>query len=818
MSHIMTRSRTRQLNLQYTEEKMQSNFGQMNFRQSNCQNQFKRRKMANHSKHSDHPDTIKLQSGKPLKRNHIVEFGKPSDYHIKLNKDGKPIDRGTESRLMDPYTKYNDPYYWIRSDDRTDEDVLDLLNQLNLKTKKCMELPSITEFETQLFDEMKGMVSENETFYPKKFFNTGYLDYTRMEENKGHPIHCRKEEKSDEEIVLLDINEFVKTVEKPDTCDVSNVTTSYDCKYLSYAVDLTGNEKYDLHLYDLETRQKVEHNIPDLIVSFYQWGPDSKSIFYYGYDANERVNQIWVYDLLSDKSTLLYEESDTLFDVSFSISKTFNYIFITASSSDSSEVRFVKCNQDRHYLNPDAYKVIRTRETGVKYYLDTVDYQNHFVNFHGVSINQGEEMFIIRTNIDSATNFKICYANPFFADKWTTIIPHSEDRYITSIDTIKNYILIDYRENGYTRAGYYHVTSYYTGGIIVPIDVQGNVVGLKSGSINSIPSTISFLDSANLPYDTNEVYITYDSLVHPAQIIKIKFENNSNLHSEVVWKKTIPNYDPANYETRILTIKSSTDPSIDIPVSIIYKKGICNPDKPTVRPLLLYGYGSYGINIDPMFDPKIIPLLDRSFVYAIAHVRGSSAKGYEWYTSGKMANKQNSFTDFIDCAKYLINNNYTKPELLSIEGRSAGGLLMGAVLTQAPELFNTVIMGVPFLDVLVTMRDSTIPLTTGEWVEWGNPNYEDDYRCMKKYSPMENIKNDNYPNTYITCGLTDPRVQYWEPVKFQLRLLENCTDKNLHLIKIDMEKGHFSNTDRYAKLKEYSKQYAFIVHNTMNAI
>jgi oligopeptidase B len=254
-------------------------------------------------------------------------------------------------------------------------------------------------------------------------------------------------------------------------------------------------------------------------------------------------------------------------------------------------------------------------------------------------------------------------------------------------------------------------------------------------------------------------------------------------------------------------------------VQMTYRKNLNNIGKRRKlepKPLLLYGYGAYGHCIDPYFSPSIFSLLDRGFIQCIANVRGGSEKGYDWYLDGKMGNKMNTFLDFISCAEYLIDNKYTSPDKLVIEGRSAGGLLVGAVLTMRPDLFKTVILGVPFLDVLVTMSDPSIPLTTGEWIEWGNPNNQKDHDYMAKYSPIDNIRKTNYPNTLITCGLFDPRVQYWEPLKFQVKLKNNCTDTNMHLIKIDTDNGHYSNADRYKACKERAFEYAFMLKTIIN--
>lgn len=763
---------------------------------------------------NDLSDLFTLQSGNQIKRQKKVQYGKPDDYATQLGPDNEPITRGDESRLMDPPITVTDDLYWLRSDERDDLDVLDLVSQLNTSYEEHMDRNSIKQFEEEIFQDMKKRVAEDEDQYPRKFYSTPYEDFIRMEEGKGHPIYCRRHIQTGEEIVLVDVNEYVQGVENPDTCDVTNVTTSFDCNYLSYCVDLTGDEKYELYIQDLRTGDMIRHNVPTLIYGFYFWAPDSLGLFHFGFDQAERIHQVYYHSLETGVSSLLYEESDTLFQVDVSLSKSLNYVLIGTSSMDTTEYRF--CSTQDDYSDPESYRMIRPRVTGIKYYPETVTSQSVFVTANGADITTRPEFMVIRTNADGASNFKIVSASFDAPDDWTDLIPYAPDRFIESIDTINNYVLVDYREDGYARVAYVYLGTEEKKKMTT-ITFENKFLDISDSNQN-LPSTVCFRDSYNTDYASRNVYVSFESLIHPEKLIKLRLptEYGESIPKAIVWEKTVPNYDVTLYDSRIIQVPTSDGEMV--PVSIFYRKDSWDPSNPTAVPFYLYGYGAYGINMDTPFVPRLYSLVDRGYVYAIAHVRGSSSKGYGWYLDGKMKNKQNSFSDFIECARYLINNGWTRPELLSIEGRSAGGLLMGAVLTQAPELFNSVVMGVPFVDVLVTMSDSTIPLTTDEWVEWGNPNYAEDYEVMSAYSPMENIKRTFYPNTYITCGLTDPRVQYWEPVKFHLRLLENSEDSNDHLIRVDTDKGHFSNTDRYAKLREFAKQYAFVVCNAMKAL
>lgn len=700
-----------------------------------------------------------------LEREHFVPFGKV---------DGE--DRGDEIKLMDPPLNINDQYYWLRSDDRSDKDVLDLLNRENAITEHVMKDKSV---EDQLFEEMKSRVLENESSHPYKFYDTGYLHYTKYVEGKGQAVYCRKVEGTNQEDILVDVNELAKG---HSNCDVIDVTTSYDGKILTYAVDYSGNEQYDIYFKDLTSGHMLPNKLKNLLYADYVWSPTNRHIYYIGHDDANRMNKLCLYDLETQKVQVLFEEKDTLFSVGVSLTDKCYYIMVNVSSANTSEQYYID-----QFNAPTQLQLIKKRQEGVQYGVEDYD-QTHF---------------IIRTNADGDTNFKLMVCHKNDPSNWQPFIPYDPDKYITGVTVFENFIVVSLRTNGLSRIGYVMKKNVPAGINILQFDEEVYCVDLSC--------------MHNLIYRSNEMVFTYESMVNPYKLLSY---NVVTKEYTILKKKEVPNYDPSLYESKLILVPSHDGK--EIPVSMLYRKDmfrhynksnnhLSKKHKTETQPMLLYGYGAYGICIEPGFRSTLCSLLDRSFIYCVANVRGGSEKGYDWYLDGKMKNKINTFKDFISCAEYMINNGYTSKDRLAAEGRSAGGLLVGAVLTMKPDLFNTVILGVPFVDALVTMSDPSIPLVTPEWEEWGNPNIEEYYQCMKEYTPMENIQKRYYPDTLITCGLFDPRVQYWESAKFQLRLKDKCTDQNTHLIKIDMDKGHFSNTDRYKSIRECAFKYAFIL-------
>jgi oligopeptidase B len=642
---------------------------------------------------------------------------------------------------MNPPITKTDDYYWMRSDDRSNEQVLEHLKNENAITQNKMA--DTAQLQEQLKGEMKSRMNENDSSYPHKFYHSDYYHYRTFSKGNGYRVYHRTDKNRTSNEILLDANLLFKEKE---FCDLSEVTTSHDSRILTYAVDYSGNEQYTIYFKDLQSGKMMDHRIENLMYADYMWSPSNRHVYCVGHDDALKQDRIYVYDL-NDKSTkTIYKEDDPLFSVGSTHSDDLEYIFVSSESSTTSEV---------YYINPS--------------------YDTHKTNF------------LIRTNADGATNFKLmlCDKKTF---EWKNFIPYDERVYITGVTVLTNYIVLSVRVNGLTNIGIIN---------------------------RSNPQQITLLDNSNdchyislsgehmMDCNTDTIIYEYESMTQPRTLISHSLATNQ---TTILQQKTYPNYDPSLYES-VMLYAPTHDNKDTIPISVVYKKEF----KDKVKPAYVYGYGAYGSCSDPYFSPNIVSLLDRSFMYCIAHVRGGSEKGYSWYLDGKMANKMNTFRDFISCTEFLARLDDVDETRIVVEGRSAGGLLMGGILTQRPDLFRSVLAVVPFVDVLTTMADSSIPLTVPEWEEWGNPNIKKDYKCMKEYSPYDNLKRTNYPHTLITCGLSDPRVQYWEPTKFQAKLKEYCTDSNTHLLKIDMDKGHFTETDRYKAISEKAFEFAFVL-------
>ena len=676
-------------------------------------------------------------------------------------------DRGDIKQLMN--NRYvNDEYYWIRSDNRDSKEVLTLLEDLNRKYDN--EMKQKKNVINTLYDEMKSYMLDDEMSYLYKFYDTQYYIYHRYNKDKGQPIYYYSFK--DTYNLLLDINDLS---DGKTNCDVGNLTMSHNNKFFSYAVDYNGNELYTLVIRYLKSNEIFIHTIPELMYASYIWSPDNKHIYYVGHDNANRMNKIFIYNIESKDTKLLYEEKDNLFSVSIYLSDNMKYMILNTSSSSTNEVYYIDIN------SPTTLNIVMERTNNILYDIE-------FMN---------DDNLLITTNDNNKINFGLMYCSIDNTNDLKEFIPYNQDIYITDVSIKQNYIILSLRIDGITQIGY--------------IDKANINEGIKLLEFEQSVYYVSYPSKYNLDYNLDTVVVIYESMIEPQRYIEFNLVTGNH---KILKEKVVPNYNANLYETKLINV-TSHDGEL-IPVSMCYRKDMFRhgdnkelQKKP--QPLLLYGYGAYGICVEPSFNSKWISLLNRGFICCNAHVRGGCEKGYSWYLNGKMQNKINTFKDFIACAEYLIDTGYTSSKRLVAEGRSAGGLLMGGVLTMRPDLFNTVILGVPFVDILVTMSDPSLPLTTPEWEEWGNPNIEEQFNWIEKYSPINNIKKVEYPNTYIQCGLHDPRVQYWEPVKFHYKLLDNLCDNNNHIIKIDMEKGHFSNTDRYRSVREYAEQYAFIL-------
>ena len=657
-----------------------------------------------------------------------------------------------------------DEYYWLRH--REDPDVLkylhtelDHLNDAMAHTKPLQET---------LFSEMKERIQETDSTVPEK--RGGYLYYDRTEAGKQYPIYCRKKDslESPEEI-LLDQNELA---EGKSFCSVSGFAVSPDDCKLAYSVDIEGHEVYTIHIKNLNTGTLFPESIPNVDGSAYaqkgiEWANDNKTIFYTKLDNARRSYQLYRHELSTDPSQdiLLYHEKDEAFSLYFHKTRDDKYIITSHHSTLTSEAGYISADQP-----DDGWKVVSPRRHGIEYYAD-----HHSGNF------------FITTN-ENAKNFKLVKApvSNSSHDNWEEILPHRPQVMISGFELFEKYLVLYERKDGLNQIR------------VSDLDGTGNV-----HYVNFPEPTYYFEPESNYEFDTHVLRFEYSSLITPQSTIDYHMDTQE---WDVKKEKQVKGYDKSLYICDL--IYATTPDGKRIPISISYKKDIKLDGN---NPTLLHGYGAYGSNLEVLFTPNRISLLDRGFVYAMGHIRGSSTLGREWYEDGKMLNKKNSFTDFITCAEYLINEKYTSKERIAIYGVSAGGLLVTACLTMRPDLYKAVIAKVPFVDVVTTMSDPTIPLTTLEYDEWGNPDNKEYFDYMMSYSPYDNIKAIEYPNLLLTAGYHDPRVMYWEPAKFAAKLRAIKTDKNLLLLKTNFDAGHAGSSGRYDLLKEVAFEYAFLI-------
>lgn len=702
------------------------------------------------------------------KQKTIVKFGDVEGEFRGSNKE----------KLMNPPIEIEDNYFWIRDDTRTSNEVLELINTENKYTDTIIE--PYKEIKESLYNEIKSYIRETyDTYKYSNGPNSNYKYFNRYIEGKDYNIHCRVNINSGEEEILLDTNELAKGRKQ---CDVTSYDISPDDTIMTYGVDYDGSEKYEFIIYNIKLREIIDHDIPKLAYCSYFWA-NNNLLYYLVGDERNRLCELWLYDLHNKNNTLIYKELNEEYNLDAGLTSDKKFVIITIGNYDSNYSMYIDINE-----NPLIYKLIKTYECGVKYYVD-----HHLGTFY------------ILTNKD-ATNWKIVKSNMETNSEWEQFIPYNENIYINNMTIFKNYFVFSTKINGNIYINVYS----FIDGTIKQISHLNNInfafndyISYNHEAVCS-PNVYTIGIGINNLYDTNILNISFTSPIVPSQLIDYNMET---LENTCVYQQVVPNYDQTLYASERLWVPQKGT-KLGIPVSIIYKKDKLVKDG--TMPLYLYGYGSYGHTVNTTFSYKILPLLDRGYIYAIAHVRGGSFLGYDWYLQGKMKTKMNTFDDFISCAEFMINNKYTSIKNIVIEGRSAGGLLVGASVTMRPDLFKTVIPGVPFIDVLNTMSDSKIPLTVEEWTQWGNPNEKEDYEYMKKYCPYTNIKKSEYPNMYLTGGLHDPRVPYWEPLKFLSKIRENKTDNNVQVIRMETEQGHFGGSSRYKFIEELSELYTFV--------
>src|SRR5579863_267587 len=650
-----------------------------------------------------------------------------------------------------------DPYFWLR--DREDPDTIAYLEAENQYTSAQMKhTESVQE---KLYAEMLGRIKQTDLSVPLK--RDDYLYYTRTEEGKQYAIYCRKHRTLEaREETLLDGNVLA---EEHKYFRVGNFSVSPNHRLLAYSVDFEGDEAFTIRVKDLVSGELLPDQIANTYYSL-EWANDNATFFYTVLDRALRPYKIFRHTLGVSEDPLIYHETDERFTVALSKTRSRAYIFIDIGSSVTSEVRYITTDQP----NAD-FRVLLPRVQDVEY----------DVTHHG-------ESFFIRIN-DSAKTFRVVEAPVKDPSKENRkeIIPGREGITVESVTAFEDYWVTEERHRGLVQI---HIRSFRTGGehsIEFPEPVYSAGVG------------------PNAEFNTRLLRFNYTSLVTPASVFDYDMETRER--QLMKQQDVLGGYDPALYQSE--RVYATAPDGVQVPVSLVYKKGFVRDGS---APMLLYGYGSYGISIDATFASDRLSLLDRGFVYAIAHIRGGGDLGKPWHEDGRMLKKKNTFTDFIACAERLAAENYTSADRLAIMGGSAGGLLMGAAINMRPELFGAAVAMVPFVDSLNTALDASLPLTVGEYEEFGNPNEKVYYDYMKSYAPYENVATQAYPAILITAGLNDPRVSYWEPAKWAAKLRALKTDERLLLLKTNLGSGHFGASGRYEHLKETALHYAFLLH------
>ena len=672
----------------------------------------------------------------------------------------EPIAEKIEKKLTIHGDTRIDEYYWLNQ--RGDKKVIDYLNAEN--SYRDLYMKDYKGLEEELFQEIKSRIKEDDSSVP--YLDNGYYYYTRYEKGKQYPIYCRKKGNLEaKEEVLIDANIMS---EGYDYFRVGDIEISPDDKIMAYSIDTLSRRIYTIYFMNLETREVHKENIKNTSGSI-TWANNSKTLFYNLKDIETlRTDRVMMHNLNSNSTDkeIFFEEDETFSVYSYK-TKNDKYIIIGSSATLSQEFRYVSADSPNK-----EFKIFQKRVDGLEYSID---------HFNG--------KWFIRTNKDKATNFKlmICDENKTNKENWKDYISHRQDVLLEDIDLFNNHLVITERKTGLRR-----------------IEIRPWKGG-NSHYIEFEDEAYSLYSSTNLETNTNKFRYSYSSMTTPNSVI----EYDMNSKEKIILKETEVlggKFDKNNYVS--LRVWAPARDGKKIPISLVYRKDMYKNGE---NPLLLYGYGSYGITNNASFSSVRLSLLDRGFVYAIAHIRGSQYLGREWYDDGKMFKKKNTFYDFIDSGKFLIKEGYSNDEKLFAMGGSAGGLLMGAVVNMEPKLFRGIVAGVPFVDVITTMLDEDIPLTTFEYDEWGNPNNKDSYDYMLSYSPYDQVEEKEYPAIFITTGYHDSQVQYFEPAKWIARLRDRRTNNEPLLMYCNMDAGHGGASGRFEAYKETAMEYAFFI-------
>lgn len=682
-----------------------------------------------------------------------------------------PVAKKIEHKITTHGDTRVDNYFWMRLSDeqknaeKPDAQTQDVLDYLNAENDyRAAKMKHTEGLQKDLFDEIKGRIKEDDASVPVK--DNGYIYYNRFEKGQDYAFYCRKkDEEGAKEEVMLD---GPKMGDGQAYFAIGGTSVSKNNQFLAYGVDLVSRRQYTLHFKDLSDGKVLEDKIENTTGGAV-WANDNKTVFYSKKDpVTLRSFQIYKHVLGTDQKedVLVFEEKDETFGCSVFKTKSSDYIMIGSWQTLSTEYRFIDAN------NPNGeWKVIQPRKRDLEYSVD------HF----------GDHFYIV-TNHD-AKNFRLVktpVSNPGI-ENWEEVIAHRDDVLLEGIDIFKDHLVVSERKAGLN---------------------QLRVINWASKDEHYI----SFKDPAytaysfdNPDFNTTTLRYAYTSLTTPNTVYD--YDMTSRKQEKMKQQEVMDSkFDPKNYVSERIFVKARD--GVEVPVSIVYHKDTKKDGK---APLLLYAYGSYGASMDAYFSSVRLSLLDRGFIYALAHIRGGEEMGRHWYEDGKLLNKKNTFYDFIDCGKALVDQKYTSNEHLYAQGGSAGGLLMGAVINMEPKMWNGVIAAVPFVDVVSTMLDESIPLTTGEFDEWGNPKNEEYYHYIKSYSPYDNVEAKDYPNLLVTTGYWDSQVQYWEPAKWVAKLRELKTDDNLLLMHCNMDVGHGGASGRFERYKEVAMEYAFLL-------
>lgn len=664
-----------------------------------------------------------------------------------------------------------DNYFWMRLSDEQKEaenpddqtqDVLDYLNAENAYLQSTMK--HTEKFQKKMFDEMIGRIKQDDASVP--FNKNGYLYYNRFEKGKDYAFYCRKKgnEHGEEEIIL----NGPEMAENKSYFAIGGMSVSPNNKLLAYSVDFVSRREYTIYIKMLSTDKIMTDKIENTTGSAI-WANDNKTIFYTKKDPiTLRSFQIYKHVIGTDQSddVLVFEEKDDTFSCTIYKSKSEKYLMIQSYHTLSSECRFLDANTPN-----GKWKTLLPREANHEY----------------TARHYGNEFYIITNN--GAKNFRLVKTSESNTSKsnWKEVIAHRSDVLLEDIEIFQDYYVLTERKNGLTHLR-----------VINWADASEHYIEFKDPAYTAYTSV-------NPEFDTKELRYGYTSLTTPNTI----YDYNMLDRTQIQRKQTEivdAVFSPENYLSE--RVMAQVRDGEQVPISIVYKKGTKLDGN---APLLLYAYGSYGSSMDAYFSSVRLSLLDRGFIYAIAHIRGGQEMGRHWYEDGKLLNKKNTFYDFIDCGKYLVKNQYTSEDHLYAMGGSAGGLLMGAIVNMNPELWNGVIAAVPFVDVVSTMLDESIPLTTSEFDEWGNPKNKEYYDYIKSYSPYDNVEAKAYPNLLITTGYWDSQVQYWEPAKWIAKLRELKTDSNRLIMNCNMDVGHGGASGRFERYKEVALEYVFLL-------